>query len=88
MKESHIILGVHITERTRQAVLVQQILTAHGGIIKTRLGLHEPQGENGSPNGLLLLEVTGGVARADALAADLGALEGVQVKRMVFEHPD
>ena len=87
MKETHVVLGVHITERARNAVRVQQVLTEHGGCIKTRLGLHEPQGEQGGPNGLLLLEIVGGETKADALTAGLAAIEGVYVKRMVFDHP-
>jgi hypothetical protein len=88
MKETHVILGVHITERARNAVHVQQVLTTHAGSIKTRLGLHEPQGDNGGPNGLLLLEIVGGEAKADVLAAGLVAIEGVHVQRMVFDHPE
>ena len=87
MRENHVILGVHITERLKQAVLVQQILTEHAGSVKTRLGLHEPQGEHGAPNGLLLIEVYGGEAKADALAGRLTGIDGVQVQRMVFDHP-
>ena len=88
MKESHVILGVHITERARNALPVQQVLPEFGGSIKTRLGLHEPQGDNGGPNGLLLIELIGGEARADALAARLKAVDGVFVKKMVFDHPE
>ena len=88
MRESHVILGVHITERLRQAVTVQQILTEHAGSIKTRLGLHEPSGEHGAPNGLLLVEIHGGEAKADALAGRLSTIEGVHVKKMVFHHPE
>jgi len=88
IRENHVILGVHITERLTRAQLVQEILTEFGGIVKTRLGLHEADGSHGSPNGLLLLETTGGEARADALAAKLSAIEGVFVKKMVFDHPE
>ena len=40
-KVKHIILGVHITDRLKEAVEVQKLLTVFGRYIKTRLGLHE-----------------------------------------------
>jgi len=89
MNDDHVILGVHLTNRITEAGKVQQLLTQYGGYIKTRLGLHavEPAGgEVGSPNGLVLLEMVGGQAKADELAAKLAAVAGVDVKSMVFAH--
>ena len=40
-KEDHTIVAVHITDRLKEAVEVQKLLTRYGGQIKTRLGLHE-----------------------------------------------
>jgi hypothetical protein len=85
--ENHVILGVHITERMKNARQVQEALTEFGGNIKTRLGLHDVGGQLGSPNGLLLLEMVGGEERANALADKLGAIDGVYCKKMVFDHP-
>lgn len=83
----HIILGVHITDRLHHVETVQQLLTEYGCSIRTRLGLHEADKGFCSPNGLLLLEMTDDLKNADALAAKLNAVEGVEVKKMVFEHP-
>jgi hypothetical protein len=85
--ENHVILGIHITERTKNARQVQEALTEFGGSIKTRLGLHEVDAHVGSPNGLLLLEIVGGEARAGALVDKLGAIDGVYCKKMIFDHP-
>jgi hypothetical protein len=85
--ENHFILGVHITERLKNAGQVQEVLTEFGGNIKTRLGLHETDGRHGSPNGLLLLEMVGGEARGEAVLARLAAIDGVYCKKMVFDHP-
>lgn len=89
-RDNHVILGVHITDRIKEAPEVQKSLTTYGGYIKTRLGLHEveePQGTNvGSKNGLLLLEMVGSQEKAEELAAKLNAIEGVEVKTMVFTH--
>jgi hypothetical protein len=85
--ENHVILGVHITERMKNARPVQEALSEFGGDIKTRLGLHEVDGHQGSPNGLLLLEIVGGEGRAQALVDKLTAIDGVYCKTMIFDHP-
>ncbi len=87
MKENHIIVGVHITDRLAEAVEVQTHLTANGHLIKTRLGLHEIDGGSGAPNGILLLEMVDDEAAADNLVAELTGIEGVEAKKMTFSHP-
>ena len=76
------ILGVHVAQRTKQTSQVQKILTAYGCAIRTRVGLHDTGTGFCSPCGLILLEV---VDRAAELAAALGRVPGVVVKKMVFE---
>lgn len=83
--DDHIILGVHITDRFRHVELVQHLFTEYGCNIKTRLGLHEV-GNVCSPNGLVLLELVGDRALCDQLEQKLTAVEGVEVKKMVFPH--
>jgi hypothetical protein len=85
-KCKHIILGVHITDRLKEAAEVQRLLTQYGANIKTRLGLHEVQEKSAGPNGLLLLELVGGNKPAKELAAKLNKLAGVEVKSFTFEH--
>jgi hypothetical protein len=85
-KVKHIILGVHITDRLKEAVEVQRLLTAFGVHIKTRLGLHEIQEKAAGPNGLLILEMVGGDKPAKDLAKKLGKLKGVEVKSFTFKH--
>jgi len=82
----HIILGVHITQRTVHAEEVQKVLTAFGCQIKTRLGLHDTGRDFCSPNGLILLEVTGGARDAAGLVRALRRIAGVDVQKMVFAH--
>ena len=86
MKETHTILGVHITDRLKEAVEVQKLLTAYGNQIKTRLGLHDVSAGAGL-NGMVLLEMVGPEARIQELSDKLNALEGVEVQAMVFHHP-
>ena len=85
----HTILGVHITDRLKEACKVQEILTKFGMHIKTRLGLHELPQETGcaiGKNGLLLLEVVGEEEEIRKMCDDLNNLEGVEVQSMVFYH--
>ncbi len=85
--KQHIILGVHITDRVHHVHSVQDILTQYGCSIRTRLGLHEADKGYCSPNGLLILEMTDDLSTAQDLASKLNAIEGVEVKTMVFGHP-
>lgn len=83
----HIIAGVHITDRIGHVSSVQQLLTEYGCSIRTRLGLHEADAGFCSPNGLLLLELIDDEDKADELVAKLNAIEGVEAKKMTFDHP-
>jgi hypothetical protein len=85
--KKHIVLGVHVTDRIKHVSHVQDCFTKYGGNIKTRLGLHEVEANFSSPNGLVLLEMTGDEAKCHELADKLNAIEGVEVQKMVFEHP-
>ena len=87
MLSQHIILGVHITDRIDHVDSVQHTLTEYGCSIRTRLGLHEADKGFCSPNGLLLLEMTDDDATATELMEKLNAIEGVEVKKMTFDHP-
>ncbi|MGC9470752.1 MAG: hypothetical protein ACP5D1_04320 [Bacteroidales bacterium] len=87
MTEKHIIriVGILITDRKKAAGRVQETLTRYGCSIKTRLGLHEATDDTCSPNGLILLELTGPVNDMKALEKDLGAIGGVDVRIMQFD---
>ncbi|MDA3900531.1 MAG: hypothetical protein PF637_08430 [Spirochaetes bacterium] len=82
---THKVIGVLITDRVKEAGSVQETLTKHGCIIRTRLGLHQA-GNHCSPDGLLLLELAGDINEWDELENDLGVIEGVQVQTMTFDH--
>ncbi|HBA83860.1 MAG TPA: hypothetical protein DCZ95_07195 [Verrucomicrobia bacterium] len=85
--QRHVILGVHITDRVKHAGQVQQLFTEYGCSIKTRLGLHDANENQCSPNGLILLEMAGGESNAMELAGKLNRVEGVEVQQMIFDHP-
>ncbi len=82
-KDNHIIVGIHITDRISEVSKVQSVLTSFGSIIKTRLGLHSL--ENGS-DGIIILELMDNGGKVSELTAELCAIEGVEVKDIVFDH--
>lgn len=78
------IMGIEIQNREELAVKVQGLLTKHGCVIKTRLGLHET-GNFCSPSGLIILEFApDDSGEYGALEAELNNLEGVIARRMEF----
>jgi hypothetical protein len=78
MKKS--ILLILIGKRKEDAVKVQQILTAWGCIIKTRLGIHDGVLENCSDEGLLILELYGTEEQKEELTRKVAVLTGVSSK--------
>jgi len=82
----HIILGVHVTDRLKDAVKVQAVFTEFGCNIKTRIGLHDVNGEVCSGTGVVLLEIVGADDVAQTIADRLNAIEGVQTQMMAFAH--
>jgi hypothetical protein len=86
MKDDHIILGIHITDRLKNAVDVQKVFTEYGCNIKTRVGLHDVSADVCSPSGVVLIEFFGSDAEAGAMMAKLNGVDGVHVQKMVFGH--
>jgi hypothetical protein len=86
MKDDHIIVGVHITNRVEKAGSVQGILTEYGCNIKTRLGLHTVTEDACSPAGLLILEMVGDEAKVEEMIQKINDLTGVDAKKMIFGH--
>ena len=86
MTDDHIILGIHVTDRLREAGAVQAVFTEFGCNIKTRIGLHDVDESFCSPSGVVLIEFFGTPAEAEAMAAKVGAVDGVDVQTMVFGH--
>jgi len=79
-------VAIHVTDRVKQAGMVQAVLTRHGANIKTRIGLHEPATHGSSPNGIILLELVGPQALARTVIASLRKIGGVEAKSVVFAH--
>ncbi|MGA3014255.1 MAG: hypothetical protein ABSD71_09485 [Bacteroidales bacterium] len=79
------ILGINISDRVTKAELVQPILTKFGCTIRTRLGLHDVTDEFSSSTGMILLELTGDPKEYVKLENELLKIDGLEVKKMVFQ---
>lgn len=80
----HMVVGVHITDRVKKAGEVQRIFTEYGCNIKTRVGLHEANDNVCSPTGMIVLELVGDEKVCNEMTDKLNAVEGIEVKTMVF----
>jgi len=85
-KHSHVIVGIHVTDRVKHAGVVQKVLTDYGAHIKTRLGLHDIGEEFSSPNGIIILEMVGGERQCLTILKKLATIRGIEAKKMVFRH--
>jgi hypothetical protein len=83
MKKS--VLLILIGQRKEEAVKVQQILTAWGCLIKTRLGIHDGVLDNCSDQGLLILELYGKDEDKEELTRKISVLPGVSSKLVELE---
>ncbi len=80
-----VILGIQIGDREHEALRVQELLTKHGCIIKTRLGLHESGEGLCSSKGLVLLEfLPNKEVEIEEMESELSKLESVIVRKMAF----
>lgn len=78
-----VIMAILIDKRTDAAPRVQKILTEHGCIIKTRLGMHESS--TCADEGMIILDLTADNGEVEKLKKELKAVEGVKVKSMVLD---
>lgn len=75
---THTIIGIHLTDRSRDAVGLQEVLTRYGCSIKTRIGLHDASDGQCAPGGIILLEV---ISKQDELIKELSAKFDIQTMR-------
>ena len=77
-----IIMALTIDPRSAHAPQVQTVLTKHGCIIKTRIGLHEVSQNSCSEEGLIILHIHSSLDEIKILENELLDVEGVKVKYM------
>jgi hypothetical protein len=82
------VLLVLVGKRKEAAVKLQQILTAWGCLIKTRLGLHAGVMENCSEAGFLFLELYGSDEDNAELARKVAVISGIESKLVILEQKE
>jgi len=73
------VLIARLSRRKKSAVSVQKVLTQHGCLIRTRLGIHAGAGDRCADDGLIILELVGAAGKMKELAGCLSRLPGVSV---------
>jgi hypothetical protein len=80
------VLGIKITDRIKEAGLVQKALSEHAAVVSTRLGFHELNDELCSREGFMVIHLAGQADDCEDLVAKLKSIEGLFIKEMVFSH--
>ncbi|MGB8359136.1 MAG: hypothetical protein WCD55_11035 [Bacteroidales bacterium] len=80
------VIGIKVTDRIKEAGLVQKTLSMHGNVISTRLGFHELSNELCSREGFMVIHLAGLADECEELVDKLKEIEGIAVKEMFFSH--
>lgn len=78
------VTGIKITDRIKEAGLVQKALSEYSRVISTRLGFHELSEERCSREGFMVIHLAGVQDDCDELSARLKKIEGIFVQDMAF----
>ncbi|MDF2948321.1 MAG: hypothetical protein K0R07_334 [Sedimentibacter sp.] len=78
------IMAIKVEERAAKAPDLQEILTEHGCIIKTRVGFHETDEDKCSMDGIILLHLYGDKKEFQDLQEKIVKLDGVTPKFVEF----
>ena len=76
------LLIIKLQKRNDEASELQAILTKHGCIIKTRVGLHDTDGNHCSSEGLIILELIGSDKERNEMMTEIGVLKSIDVKNI------
>jgi len=80
-----IILGVKIPAQSSHIPEIQNTLLKYGGLIKTRLGLHNAGDDDSKPFGIVLLEMCGEEREIALFEAEILKHPEVEVQKMYFQ---
>lgn len=80
------VIGIKITDRIKEAGLVQKILSMYSGVISTRLGFHELNRDLCSREGFIVIYLAGREEECNELIEKLKKTEGIFVSEMVFSY--
>lgn len=78
------ILGIRLDKRNQNAIYFQEILSHHGCIVKTRIGLHDVDKNKCSTSGIILLEVIGTAREKSSLEKAIKSIKGVKLQKITL----
>lgn len=78
------ILGIRLDKRNQNALYLQEILSHHGCIIKSRIGLHDVDKNRCSTSGVILLELIGTAKENTSLEKAIKSIKGVKLQKMAL----
>lgn len=78
------IMVIKVEERAAKAPHLQEILTEHGCIIKTRVGFHETDDDKCSRHGIIVLHLYGEKNDFQDLYEKVSKIDGVTPKFIEF----
>lgn len=81
------IVLILIGKRLESAVRVQEVLTAHGDMIKTRLGLNRELSQDEDASGFVFLEVCAEQERIQSLCGQLNDIHEVKAECVSLQLP-
>lgn len=83
MKQTRII-GLLIRDRIKEAGRLQNTLTAHSHLIRSRLGFHELNENTCSRTGVIILTLVGDDKDWVGFEDEINKIEGVEMQQMSF----
>ncbi|QOR36110.1 hypothetical protein IMX26_04655 [Clostridium sp. 'deep sea'] len=78
------VMCILVKNRTKDAPQLQSILTNHGCIIKTRVGMHEVA--NCAEDGLIMLHLSGKKEAIDDLEKSINSLSEIRARTMLLDY--
>lgn len=78
------VMCILVKNRTKDAPQLQSILTNHGCIIKTRVGMHEVA--NCAEDGLIMLHLCGKEEAINDLEKSINSLSEIRARTMLLDY--
>lgn len=75
-----------IRDRIKEAGRLQNTLTNHSHLIRSRLGFHELNENTCSRTGVIILTLTGEENAWTEFQKDIESIDGIEIQQMSFTH--
>ena len=76
------IIGIKLSQRMETSTFFQEILSEYGCNIRTRLGLHNIDGDSCATDGIILLDVKGDEETLEKMTTEFQKIAGLKLEIM------